>query len=149
MVKSALEAPSTPYASKTYSVFLQGSYGNDTNIYAESDVDIVIKLDDCWQSDLSALPQDAKDKYNNAFVNATYTHVDFKRDVLKVLTNQYGSDVRSSNKAIAIAARGNRRKADVIAAIQFRRYYKFNGIYDQSYAERKQRYAGFAPHIFF
>jgi hypothetical protein len=134
-IKNVLEGSTTPYASKSYSVFLQGSYGNDTNIYAESDVDIVIKLDDCWQSDLSGLTQDEKDRYKNAFVDATYTHVDFKRDVLKVLTDQYGSDVKAGDKAIAIAASGSRRKADVIAAIQFRRYYKFNGVYDQSYDE--------------
>ena len=52
-VKSVLETSDTPYTTKSYSVFLQGSYGNHTNIFAESDVDIVIKLDDCWQSDLS------------------------------------------------------------------------------------------------
>jgi hypothetical protein len=114
---------------------LQGSYGNDTNIYAESDVDIVIKLDDCWRSDLSELTQEQKEKYDNAYVSAAYTHVDFKRDVLRVLTDQYGSDAKPGAKAIAIAASGNRRKADVIAAIQFRRYYKFNGIHDQSYEE--------------
>ena len=125
----------TPYSGKTYSVCLQGSYGNDTNIYAESDVDIVIKLDDCWQSDLEALSQDEKDAYKNAYVDATYTHVHFKRDVLKVLTDAYGADVKAGDKAIAIADRGNRRKADVIAAIQFRRYYKFRSTGDQSYDE--------------
>ena len=41
-IKGTLEAGTTPYAGKTYRVFLQGSYGNDTNIYSESDVDIVI-----------------------------------------------------------------------------------------------------------
>lgn len=134
-VKNVLEASTTPYAGKKYSVFLQGSYGNDTNIYAESDVDIVIKLDDCWHSDLSQLTQDEEDRYDNEYVSATYTHADFKRDVLKVLTARYGSDVTPGDKAIAIAASGNRRKADVIAAVQFRRYYKFNGVYDQSYDE--------------
>ena len=45
-IKNALEAAENPYAGKNYNVFLQGSYGNNTNIYAESDVDIVIKLND-------------------------------------------------------------------------------------------------------
>jgi hypothetical protein len=53
--------------------------------------------------------------------------------VLKVLTDKYGSDVKVGDKAIAIAGSGNRRKADVITALQYRRYYKFNGIYDESY----------------
>lgn len=134
-IKSALEATGTPYAGKSYKVFLQGSYGNDTNIFAESDVDIVIQLDDCWRSDLAALSQDEKDAYKNAFVDAKYTYSDFKRDVLEVLSDKYGSDVKSGDKAIAIAPSGNRRKTDVIAAIQFRRYHKFRSTSDQSYDE--------------
>ncbi len=134
-IKNVLEARVTPYSSKTYSVFLQGSYGNDTNVYAESDVDIVIKLDDCWQKDLKALSPQEKEAYSKAYVDATYTHVDFKRDVVKVLSDAYGGDVSVGDKAVAIAARGNRRKADVIPAIQFRRYYKFRSANDQSYDE--------------
>lgn len=44
-VKNALEDPGAPYAYKSYEVYLQGSYGNDTNIYSESDVDVVIQLE--------------------------------------------------------------------------------------------------------
>jgi hypothetical protein len=134
-IKNVLTAAGTPYSGKTYSVFLQGSYGNDTNIYAESDVDIVIKLDDCWHRDLSRLSEDQKGAYMNAYPNATYTYVNFKRDVLGVLTGQYGRDVKVGDKAITVEASGNRRKADVIAAVQFRRYHKFSSTYDQSYDE--------------
>ncbi len=117
-LKSVLEASTTPYAAKNFSVFLQGSYGNDTNIYAESDVDIVIRLDDCFQSDLSKLTEEEKAAYRAAFSDATYTHVDFKRDVLATLKAQYGSAVKAGDKAIAIDASGARRKADVIVAIR-------------------------------
>ena len=134
-IKSALEASGAPYADKNYKVFLQGSYGNHTNIYAEIDVDIVIRLDDCFRHDLTALSEGEKEAYKNAHSDATYTDVEFKRDVLKVLTDKFGTDVKIGDKAIAIAANRGRRNADVIAAIQFRRYYKFNGIKDQSYEE--------------
>lgn len=134
-VKKVLEAPSTPYTNKNYSVFLQGSYGNHTNIYAESDVDIVIKLDDCFQSDLSDLSEEEKNAYAGAFDDATYTHNDFKRDVIDVLSKKYSSDVKIGSKAVAIAAHGNRRKSDVIIAIQFRRYFKFKSTYNQSYED--------------
>ena len=66
-IKNVLEASTTPYAGKNFKVFLQGSYGNDTNIYAESDVDIVIRLDDCFQSDLTDLTEDEKAAYKSAF----------------------------------------------------------------------------------
>jgi tRNA nucleotidyltransferase (CCA-adding enzyme) len=59
-IKNVLEGSTTPYANKNFKVFLQGSYGNDTNIYAESDVDIVIRLDDCFHSDLKSLSEDEK-----------------------------------------------------------------------------------------
>ena len=134
-IKNTLEASYTPYANKSYKVFLQGSYGNDTNIYSESDVDIVIQLNDCFQHDLSDLTDGQKVLFQAAHSNATYTHVDFKRDVLSVLNNAYGRDVNPGDKAIKIARNVNRRNADVIAAIQFRRYHKFNGINDQSYDE--------------
>ena len=134
-MKSVLEAKTAPYYGKNYQVFLQGSYGNDTNIYAESDVDLVIRLDDCLQSDLSALTEEEKAAYNSAFLAAEYTYADFKPDVLSVLTSQYRSAVKDGDKAIAIAASGSRRKADVIVAINYRRYFKFKSLSDSSCIE--------------
>lgn len=134
-VKGVLEASNTPYAGKSFRVFLQGSYGNDTNIYAESDVDIVIVLDDCFQSDLEELSEPEKAAYKQAFSDATYTHVDFRRDVLSVLKGAYGQSVEAGAKAIAIAANGSRRKADVIVAVQFRRYFAFRCANDSRYVE--------------
>lgn len=134
-IKSVLAASTTPYSGKNFSVFLQGSYGNDTNIYAESDVDIVIRLDDCFQSDVSGLTESEKAAYKSAFSDATYTHVDFKRDVLLTLKKQYGSAVHAGDKAIAIEGSGTRRKADVIVALQYRRYLKFRSTYDSEYVE--------------
>ena len=134
-IKNALEATGTAYAAKNYKVFLQGSYGNDTNIYAESDVDVVIRLDDVYYSDLSSLSVDDKAAYDAAFIPATYSYADYKKDVLKALTDKFGNDAKAGEKAIAIAADASRRKADVIAAMQFRRYYKFKATYDQQYEE--------------
>lgn len=134
-IKNVLEASITPYAGKNFKVFLQGSYSNDTNIYAESDVDIVIRLDDCFFSDLDALSDDEKAVHKQVFSDAVYTHVDFKRDVLSVLTGQYGSAVKAGQKAISIDSSGSRRKADVIVATQFRKYFKFQSTSDSEYVE--------------
>ncbi len=134
-IKDVLEGKNTPYAGKSYKVFLQGSYGNETNIYSESDVDIVIRLDDCFHHDLSSLPPLQQEAFKSSNTDATYTHIDFKNDVLSVLSSRFGRDVDSGEKAIAIAANGNRRKSDVIAATAYRRYYKFISASDQSYDE--------------
>lgn len=132
-IKATLEANTTPYAAKNFKVFLQGSYGNDTNIWAESDVDVVIRLDDAFRSDLTQLTDEEKAAYNRAYETATYSYPDFKQDVVRVLTDKYGAGVTAGDKAILIPASGNRRKADVIVAIEYRRYYKFSGLFDQSY----------------
>lgn len=135
LIKEALEDGVAPYDGKDYSVYLQGSYGNDTNIYAESDVDLVIVLNECWQKDLSKLNDAEKEAYDKAFGIATYDHAAFKKDVLTVLRNEYGDEVEAGNKAILVPPSTARRSADVVVAIQYRRYFKFNGVQDQSYTE--------------
>jgi len=134
-IRNVLIAAWTPYSGKSFEVFLQGSYGNATNIYAESDVDIVIRLDDTFHSDLEQLIGDEKISQQTAYEDATYTHTDFKRDVMSVLTRQYGGAVIEGDKAIKIEANGSRRKADVIVATQFRRYWSFQSTVDSTYTE--------------
>jgi hypothetical protein len=132
-IKNVLQSSSAPYAGKNYNVFLQGSYCNDTNIYAESDVDIVIQLADAFASDLTLLKEDRLKAWKAEYPDATYTYTNFKTDVINVLHEAYGDDVKPGDKAVMIEASGNRRKADVITAIEFRRYFKFNNIFDQSF----------------
>jgi len=134
-VKNVLEAGTAPYARRAFNVFLQGSYGNDTNIYSESDVDIVIRLDAAFFSEINDLSPQEQAAHQQAFTAAAYTHVDFKRDVLSVLTAQYGAMVEEGDKAIAISANGARRKTDVIVASQFRRYSSFRSTADSVYSE--------------
>lgn len=132
-IKNALEVAGSAYAGWKPDVFLQGSYGNDTNIYSESDVDVVIRLDSCFQHDLNGLPQDQKDAFRAAHSDATYTHTDFKRDVLSQLQAKFSAHVKPGDKAVKIAADGSRRNADVLIAIQFRRYQRFIALDDQKY----------------
>jgi hypothetical protein len=134
-IKGTLESSSTPFANKSFWVFLQGSYGNDTNIYAESDVDVVIRLDSTFHKDVSSLSVGEQMAFNLAFSDSVYQYSDFKRDVLSVLTDTYGDEVKAGGKAIMVPAGNNRRKADVIVAMQYRRYIKFNGTQDQDYVE--------------
>lgn len=134
-IKNALEAPGAPYAGKDFTVFLQGSYGNDTNVYSESDVDLVIRIDDVYYTDISGLSDEDKANYNTARSSANYTYVDFKRDVTAWLIAKFGSGVKPGDKAIFIPASGSRRNADVLVAAQYRRYHRFKSTYDQRYDE--------------
>jgi hypothetical protein len=121
-IKAALEESSAPYASKAYSVFLQGSYCNYTNVYAESDVDVVICLNEIFSFDLDDLTEVQKSDFDKAYLNASYTLSEFKNGVIEQLTKKYGLMVGSGTKAISITGTGNRRDADVLVAAQHRRY---------------------------
>lgn len=133
IIKNVLEAKDSAYANKNYKVFLQGSYANDTNIYGESDVDVVVQLDSSFNHDLERLPQDQKDAFKAAHSDATYTYEYFKRDVLAQLKAKFGAATKPGKKAVKIEADGNRRSADVLAAMQFRLYHRFVALDDQKY----------------
>lgn len=134
-VRNALERAGTTYSSIPHSIFLQGSYGNETNIWSESDVDIVINLDQVFWSDLSALPPPQAAAYQAWKTTATYGYDDLKRDVSARLIDQYGAAVAIGDKAISIEGNANRRKSDVIAALAYRRYTRFLSSNDQLYSE--------------
>src|ERR1700693_4662449 len=123
-VKRALEANDTKYADKSRDAFLQGSYGNDTNIYAESDVDVVMRTDSIYYYDTSALNPQELQIFYSSFTAATYTYAEYKSQVVQALQKSFGqNDVRPGEKAVKIKASGNRRSSDVVVATEFRRYY--------------------------
>lgn len=124
-VKLALDDDNARYHSKSYEVFLQGSYGNDTNIYKESDVDVVIRLDSIFTYDIASMSQSEQDAFKATHSDATYTHKDFRNDVLQVLRDRFGSDVDPGTKAVKINPRHTRRKTDVLIATQHKKYSQF------------------------
>lgn len=133
-VRTALLDAKAIYAAKDFQVFLQGSYGNDTNIYAESDVDTVIRLDSIHGYDVSALPAEQQAAFYQTLCNATYTFDEFKTGVNTRLSNAFGKDdVTFGNKAVRIKANGSRRSADVVVCYQFRRYTRFISASDNTY----------------
>jgi len=123
-ISRALEAKDSGFSGKRYEIFLQGSYGNDTNIYSESDVDVVIRLDSTYHYDTSKLsPQDLA-TFNATDGPATYPYAEFKADVLAALQTYFGkASVEIGSKAIKVKANESRRSADVVVATEFRRYY--------------------------
>lgn len=106
-----------------YEVYLQGSYKNNTNIYADSDVDIVVELISTFKHNLPV--EEAK---SAGFSKATYFLNDFRTDVMKALRKKYNiSDnfkdyISSGCKSIKVDPKGNKRKADVVVSMQYRNY---------------------------
>jgi len=124
-IKRALENPKARYAGRNLEVFLQGSYGNDTNIYAESDVDIVICCSDAFYHNLEKLSVEQLTAFHSHFNNGSYDYTEFKTAVRDALVEAFGTSVTVGKKALKIAASGARRSADVVPAFQHRRYYSF------------------------
>src|SRR5438128_661326 len=84
-VKLALEASDAGHVGQSFQVFLQGSYGNDTNIYAESDVDVVIRLDSIYHYDISELNAQDLAAFNSNLVPGTYPYSTYKAHVTDAL----------------------------------------------------------------
>ncbi len=134
-VKNVLEDKAAPFADKNPDIFLQGSYANDTNVARDSDVDVVACIATTFAHDANTLAADQYQAFQKAYPNsAAYSYAQYKQDVARWLAQKYGNGVRAGRKAIYIPAGQNRRECDVLPAIEYRYYYGFNSIANQSYA---------------
>lgn len=122
---TVLNDHSSPYYPKSFEIFLQGSYKNTTNVYGDSDVDVVIRLDSVFYTDLYFLNDEEKARHNAQRTPGEYSLEEFKASVLSWLIKKYGSDVNPGTKAIFIKGNGTRRDADVLACAKLRRYFTF------------------------
>lgn len=135
-IKAVIESRDSPYMNRGITSYLQGSYGNDTNIIgAEGDVDIVLRNKNVYYPDLHKLPADQKAHYDRIRTGASYSVEQFRIDVESWLRENYGKDFDPGTKALKIKGNGNRRPADVLACCQYRRYLRFNGREDSSWIE--------------
>lgn len=117
------------------SIFLQGSYRNSTNIYGNSDVDIVVQTNNVFYSDTSSLNQFKKELYESQKTTSQYTWNIYKTEVIDTLRNYFGEDsIEIGNKSIKIDT--GSYEADVIPCIQFKKYLDYgNSEQDKVYVE--------------
>lgn len=121
-MRSNLLDRGAPYPVADVDVFLQGSYGNDTNVYADSDVDIVLKHTGAYYYDLSCLPADHRARYESQHSGATsYGYTSFKADAEGYIKRLYNG-VQTGKKAVYVLGNNGRRNADILVCQQFRRY---------------------------
>ncbi|MBD9478869.1 nucleotidyltransferase [Pseudoxanthomonas sp. PXM02] len=134
-VKDALQRSTGRIFLRDYDIFLQGSYGNSTNIWAESDVDIVIKLKETFYSNAEDLPPPQYIQWRSDTSPVTYDWPQFKQDVYETLRASFGADVSYGGKAISVAARNGRRKVDVVVATSYRKYLSYDPWNRTNYVE--------------
>jgi hypothetical protein len=124
-IKTCLNAEASKISTKDYEMYLQGSYANDTNIYGDSDVDIVVQLHSVWSRDLSSLNDNERQLYLATHETATYQWKDFYDDVFKTLCNYYEqTNIDNTGKVIKVNT-GKSYRADVVVAIDYRKYLMF------------------------
>jgi hypothetical protein len=123
-----IEDVNAKYHSKNFRIYLQGSYGNDTNIYAESDVDVVIELKSTFYSNKRDLPHSQRIEYDAHYQSATYHLEEFRRDVENVLVAYFGRDmIEDGKRSLKVYGFGNRRDVDVVVCSEYRKYHYYYG----------------------
>lgn len=123
-IRTALADPRSKVRDLKPEIYLQGSYGNSTNIYADSDVDVVVQHNSVYAWDVSGLAQ-AQQALFAAVPKVNYSWRQFYTLVLESLQVYFGAaSLHPGNKAIKIRLPSG-RTADVIPAQQYRRFTSF------------------------
>lgn len=135
-IRNKLLDRGAPYPLKDTEIFLQGSYKNDSNVYGDSDVDIVLCHNGAFYKDLSRLSPADLQAANAAMSGAVqYGYAEFKRDATAYVCGLY-NNVNTGKKALYVpGGNSGRRNADVLVASRFRRYYEFSSWQNQRYDE--------------
>lgn len=121
-IRDNLLDESAPYPVADVEVFLQGSYGNDTNVWADSDVDIVLMHSGAYYPDLSQIPKYQQTRFENENSgNASYGYVEFKAHAEGYLKRLYNG-VQIGKKAVFVPGNNGRRNADILVCQELRRY---------------------------
>jgi hypothetical protein len=116
-------ANSSSVSAHDIDIFLQGSYRNVTNIYSDSDVDVVVLLNETYTRDVSRLAAWEQQAEQNDYSPATYPWATFKQDVVTSLRRYYGQgQVIEGNKAVNVLGGNGRLAADVVPAIEHKLY---------------------------
>lgn len=132
-IQTALLKSGSPANVLASEIFLQGSYVNDTNIYGDSDIDVVVLYRGSFHKDLSNLPLQQQQLHELTFFAASYNWANLRDDVTMALKSHFGvNSVIQGKKSIKVKTSAMSKPADVIPALEFRRYAHFNSQNDLS-----------------
>jgi len=111
--------------------YLQGSYRNGTNIWADTDVDIIVQLNSIdsvpvFIGNSERLSHSQKALLNLHYRRSSYSSLEnFKSEVIDALRSRFGiGRVKKGRKSIKVLADRNRTMydADVVVCLQYRLY---------------------------
>ena len=104
-------------------VFVQGSYANNTNVKANSDVDVCVML----KSTVFTEFIDGLKNEDYGFAEGEISFADYKERVVRALQSKFGSEnLTIGNKSVKIRSNSYHVDADAVIAFQFRNYKAIN-----------------------
>jgi len=116
-------------AMRSFELFLQGSYRNSTNIYGDSDVDVVVKLEETYMPEYGRLDAYTRNAVEGRSQSATYQFTDFRRDVSNAIRRAFPNhSITDGGKSIKIPRTANNIPADVVPCLEYRLYLPPTGL---------------------
>lgn len=123
-VKSAVAEIESSLPHLKIETCLQGSYGNDTNVYAESDVDVIIELQKWNGSGLAYTNLNGEQRAALEIGTINFNYADFKKEIVQGLQQYYEQRfVKEDNKAVKLLPNDSRRPCDIIIVVPFNFYF--------------------------
>ena len=124
MVREAIDAHD-PFDGVGLSVYAKGSYANNTNVKADSDVDIAVECTECIYYDEE---EPGADTSGGGPYNGPWTPQKLRTELVKALNEKFGDQVDSSGEiAIGVNSSSARVDADVVPCFTYRYYFKSGG----------------------
>ena len=125
-----------PLREKKFEVYLQGCYADDTNVTSYENVDIVVQLNQTFNSDISSLNEAEKILYQENFEQSNYSYDEFWYDILKVLQRLTSDSLTMYGyKSVKFYNHQLGMNANLRVALQHRKYQNFLGPNRQWYTE--------------
>ena len=117
-IRAAMDAYSWPSGTK-YEVLLQGSYKNDTNLGGDSDVDVVVRLNQRLRPRVAKLSgqqleEDASHKGTFQRWNA------FRAHALKAMRARFGNAAKSGRKTVKVPKGKIPADVDLVVTVRYR-----------------------------
>lgn len=116
-----------PHFGYRVTIFVQGSYRNNTNVRQDSDIDVAVQDDQSYFSDLSQMGQVALQRHNSSFTPSDHTFEEFKTQVHRLLAAKFGQRVERRNKCIFVPETATGVNGDVVPCFVHKRF-DVNGI---------------------
>ncbi len=129
-ISAAIRASSIP--ASAVKIYAKGSYANNTNVRADSDVDIAVEWTDLFHYELTGDVQ-GRSREEIGITPATGTYsgptggAQLKDEIERALVSKFGrGSVTRGNKALTVREGGRSLAADVVACFSYRRYFSLN-----------------------